>query len=245
MPQKPQTLITPLFEITCMEEPLPFSIVGSLEHNGNWCVYREPPLLSGGSDERYLCTHRKRISHLGSYEFSTITEDPIPSMEMHDRMFLRYQLNPYKPPFLPSPPGFEDYIYRNQRPYLREVFVEPVEVHPVNGRVGLFSSETMHTVCGINVYTKPTGVFSDFHREEGDDFVLIYSSIPEVRESLQRCFDATSNSPSLIVDDVFISWDTLGLVSLNELFELSVLYAEEVFHDVFDAGVSHVLSSQY
>ncbi|KAH9589057.1 hypothetical protein LSM04_001222 [Trypanosoma melophagium] len=115
-----------------------------------------------------------------SYDLCTVTEDPIPSMEMHDQLFLRYQLNPYKPPFLPPPPGFENHIYRNQRPYLREVFVEPVEVDPVNGRAGLFSSDTMHTVCGINVYTKPTGIFSDFHREEGEDFVLIYSSIPKI-----------------------------------------------------------------
>ncbi|KAH9589450.1 hypothetical protein LSM04_009528 [Trypanosoma melophagium] len=245
MKQKRQRLITPVFEITYVGDPLPFSIAASLEHIGSWSVYREPPLISAGSAKRYLCTHSKLLTRMCSYDLCTVTEDPIPSMEMHDQLFLRYQLNPYKPPFLPPPPGFENHIYRNQRPYLREVFVEPVEVDPVNGRAGLFSSDTMHTVCGINVYTKPTGIFSDFHREEGEDFVLIYSSIPKIRESLQRCFDATFKSPSLIVDDVFISWGTLGLVSLNELYELGVLCTEEVFNDVFDADPYPVLSSQY
>ncbi|RNC61606.1 hypothetical protein TcCL_ESM00685, partial [Trypanosoma cruzi] len=122
--------VTPLFEITYMSDPPPFSLKGSLERIRGWNVYRLPPLWNHGSEKRYKCTHRLHRNQRMPYELSNVTGDPIAGMYVDIQLVLRYQLNPYRPPHLPPPLGFEDCIYRNQRPSLREVFMELVPLRP-------------------------------------------------------------------------------------------------------------------
>ncbi|PWU85616.1 hypothetical protein C3747_604g3 [Trypanosoma cruzi] len=110
---------------------------------------------------------------------------------------LRYQLNPYRPPHLPPPLGFEDCIYRNQRPSLREVFMELVPLRPgvdVNDALSLGAA---HGACGVQLYTEATGVFEEFPRNEENGLALIYSTVPWAREELQTTFDAGAEAPSL------------------------------------------------
>ncbi|RNF12192.1 hypothetical protein TraAM80_00473, partial [Trypanosoma rangeli] len=108
--------VTPLLEITYMRDPLPFFLKGSVERVEGWNVYSEPPLCSHGSQKRYKCTHPRVLYPRLPYKLSTVTEDPIPGMDIHPRLFLRYQLNPYRPPSWPFESGLEDCVYRNQRP---------------------------------------------------------------------------------------------------------------------------------
>ncbi|KAF8304772.1 hypothetical protein TcBrA4_0048660 [Trypanosoma cruzi] len=70
-----------------------------------------------------------------------------------------------------------------------------------------------HGACGVQLYTEATGVFEEFPATRKMASALIYSTVPWAREELQTTFDAGAEAPSLIVDDVFISWATLGLLS--------------------------------
>ncbi|RNF12191.1 hypothetical protein TraAM80_00472 [Trypanosoma rangeli] len=113
---------------------------------------------------------------------------------------------PYRPPHLPPPPGREQSVYRFYGPRLREVFVETVPLRFGGRMTEALSSAAAHGTCGVNVYTEATGVFADFPCEEEGDLALVYSTVPWVREELQIPFGAGAEAPSLIVDDVFISW---------------------------------------
>ncbi|PBJ76400.1 hypothetical protein BCY84_09057 [Trypanosoma cruzi cruzi] len=219
--------VTPLFEITYMSDPPPFSLKGSLERIRGWNVYRLPPLWNHGSEKRYKCTHRLPLNQRMPYELSNVTGDPIAGMYVDIQLVLRYQLNPYRPPHLPPPLGFEDCIYRNQRPRLREVFMELVPLRPGVDANDALSLGAAHGACGVQLYTEATGVFEEFPRNEENGLALIYSTVPWAREELQTTFDAGAEAPSLIVDDVFISWATLGLLSLNELSDAGALHTEE------------------
>ncbi|KEG06730.1 hypothetical protein DQ04_12541030 [Trypanosoma grayi] len=232
--QEPCEFVTPLLEITYMIDPLPFSMSASLERVIGWRVYNQPPLFSHGSEKRYIYTHRYALNYRCRYKLSAVTNDPIGSIDVGQQLILRYQLNPYRPPYLPPPRGFEDDIFRNQRPYLREVFMEAVPLLPSDCSTESLSAAASHTMCGVNVYTKAKGVFSCFPCGGRDGLVLIYSTVPSLKKALQRRFDASLKSLSLIVDDVFVDWDSLGMVSLNELHEMGALYIEGMGRDVFD-----------
>ncbi|RNE95769.1 uncharacterized protein Tco025E_09987, partial [Trypanosoma conorhini] len=108
--------VTPLFEITYMRDPPPFFLEGPLERVGGWSVYREPPLCSRGSEKRYKCTHQHVLHARLPYKLSTVTGDPVPSIDMDPQLFLRYQLNPYRPPHSSLQCSLEGWVYRNQRP---------------------------------------------------------------------------------------------------------------------------------
>ncbi|KAF8282194.1 hypothetical protein TcBrA4_0085860 [Trypanosoma cruzi] len=226
MTEELHDFVTPLFEITYMSDP-PHFLKGSLERIRGWNVYRLPPLWNHGSEKRYKCTHRLPLNQRMPYELSNVTGDPIAGMYVNPRPVLRYQLNPYRPPHLPPPLGFEDCIYRNQRPRLRECLWSWCHCVPALTRTMRCPWER-HTVRVVfNCTQRATGVFEEFPRNEENGLALIYSTVPWAREELQTTFDAGAEAPSLIVDDVFISWATLGLLSLNELSDAGALHTEE------------------
>lgn len=225
--------VTPLFEIVSMRGHPPFFLAGSLERIACWNVYREPPFLSNGSGTRYICTYRHIPYQKMSYALSTVTWDPIPPENIDTQTVLRYQLNPHRPPHLPPPPGRKECVYRHGL-YLREVFAEAVELSADVRRGELMCAEGVHKQCGVRVYAETTGVFAEFSCEGKEKYALIYSSVPSEREKMQASFVAGAESPSFIVDDVFIRWDSLGLVSLNELSDLGALHTKSTGDDVFD-----------
>ncbi|EKF31404.1 hypothetical protein MOQ_004760 [Trypanosoma cruzi marinkellei] len=210
-----------------MRNPPPFSLKSSLDRIRGWNVYRLPPLWNHGSEKRYMCTHQFPLNQRMLYELPNVTGDPIAGMYVNPRAVLRYQLNPYQPPHLPPPLGRKNCVYRYFGAHLREVFMELVPMRVCVDVDDALSFGAAHGACGVQLYTEATGVFADFPYNEENGLALIYSTVPWVRKELQPTFDAGADAPSLIVDDVFISWDTLGLLSLNELSDAGALHTEE------------------
>ncbi|KAH8611201.1 hypothetical protein ERJ75_000954200 [Trypanosoma vivax] len=203
-------LITPLFEITSLVWPMSL-VMGSQLGQRRFNVFRTPPLYSNGSERMFGCTHNYASTHSRWCDMRDFTDEPVSEIEVVDQLVLRYQLNPNSPPDLPPPPGFKRDIFRNQRPYLRPVCLEPL-VLPCGSADG-----GVHDACGINLCTRATGLFTDFPQPGREGIAVIYSTVPSMRAELFRLFAGGKSGLPVFVDDVFISWDAAGLLSLNEL----------------------------
>ncbi|KAH9597266.1 hypothetical protein LSM04_007581 [Trypanosoma melophagium] len=241
MPPARGRIITPVIEITCTGGCPPFAVLVSPEHLHALHTYREPQIQDGGSGRPRNCTHgavSRAYSSPSGYDFSSIVVGPIGGKELHWMLALRYQLNPYRVHHLQPRRSCDVMVHESV--HLREVFVEVVPLQCGNTGFGWSDADTLHGVCGVNVYTRAEGVFSPPGARvpvgEGGDatLVLIYSTVPSVRTKLQCPFDATPENPWLIVEDAFIEWGTLGWLSLNELNKMGVLRSEEIVDDVFD-----------
>ncbi|KAG8343560.1 hypothetical protein TRVL_05608 [Trypanosoma vivax] len=232
------SVVTPVVEITQIVDPLPFFISVPRCRVRDMKTYREPQVRNHGSEGKYPCTHTKLPSAYytsNRYDLSAVVDQPMEDSEINCQLALRYQLNPLRiqqlqPKRKHSPVVFESV-------FLRGVFLETVRLDVGSIAGGSPCEDTLHQMCGVNVLTHAEGIFSapgnyasvgewtGSHRRE---LVTIYSTLPTVRKELQRNFRTGSDGPSLIVDDVFMSWCSLGWVSLNELHDMGAIYTSHI-----------------